>query len=58
MGLPAAAVNVMITLTSQSQLLTGKGHVVFHAFVNTRNHPQVTTDDATHCVQMPCEIFS
>lgn len=32
MGLPAAAVNVMITLPLQSQLLMGKGHVVFHAF--------------------------
>lgn len=32
MGLPAAAVNVMITLPLRSQLLMGKGHVVFHAF--------------------------
>lgn len=35
MSLPAAAVNVMITLPLQSQLLMGKGHVVFHAFFLT-----------------------
>lgn len=50
MRLPAAAVNVMIALPSQSQLLMGKGHVVFHAFFNTYNHPRVTAEEATHDV--------
>lgn len=55
MGLPAAAVNVMITLTTAA-ITAARGKTACSSFsvwfFNTCNHPQVTTDDATHT---PCK---
>lgn len=62
MGLPAAAVIVMITLTTIA-ITAAHGNraccfsCLLSALLRARNHLQVTTDDATHYVYMKCNIF-